>query len=74
MIIKFKQDYGKWKAGQTPDIARNLALRLIEADIAENADHLPRETVPEKPKDEQVIHVIHHHADELETDAGEEEE
>lgn len=70
MIIRFLQDYKKWKAGETPDISQSAARQLIADNIAEDASHLPRETTPEKPKEEQIVHVIHHNAEELDKETA----
>lgn len=61
----------KWKIGETPDLAQSYARQLITDKYAEDASHLPRETTPEKPKEEQIVHVVHHNAADISQDEEE---
>lgn len=67
MIIRFKKQYkhynGKiFEPGQTPDLSRHLALKLIEQGFAEKATDVKPEETPKEEKEDQIVHVIHHQA------------
>lgn len=60
----------KWTIGQTPDLSQSYARQLIADGYASDGSHLLPETTPEKPKEEQIVHVIHHNAEDLDKETA----